>query len=394
MAESLDSLFDAANKDTVATQSGTNKINALDRPVFLYFGTLETQGILDSGWNEDHRDTPVTSLYYFLHFQGGIDVQPIPQARLIGTFSTYLPQDLDADIVNNIRSGSTQSGTGTTTTTTVNTKQTLAIDELFLDYTIYDSAFFRIGKFAQTWGLGHLFNPGNLVTDTTEGVNLKGFASAGPFSLTGLVIANPKFFSDTSHPRADEMGYAGSLGYTFGSVTGNFAAYEQRGEGGTLDAGLKTSLFGFDVYAEALGYRNASDGQWRPDDRWRPGLMAGIFYDLKTEWEWKLLAEYWLDGSTAEAKRNIAFGASSDPVIKGLDLRLNVKWYHSLSDRSGQLVTGIDITPLPKLNIALGVPWTYGPADGTFVTGNTDPEKRLLSGLLTIGVKFDFEKAR
>src|SRR5262249_13484076 len=99
-AESLDSLFDSVNSDTVVTPNNSGpKVDARDRPVFLYFASVEPQGILASGWNTSHTETPVSSLYYFLHFQGGIDVQPIPQARLIGTFSTYLPQDLDPSLV-------------------------------------------------------------------------------------------------------------------------------------------------------------------------------------------------------------------------------------------------------------------------------------------------------
>jgi len=389
-AESLDSLFDSVNSDTITTPSAsTPKVNALDRPVFLYFGNLETQGAFASGVTSAEETTPVSSLYYYLHFQGGVDVQPIPQARLIGKFSTYLPQNIDSSIIDNLRTGTTQANAVTTTTTAANTTQTLALDELFLDYTIADSAFFRIGKFDLTWGLGHLFNPGNLVSDTSDGINLKGFAAGGPFSLTGVVLGNPKFFSDQTHPLAQELGYAGSLGYTQGPITSSVSVYKQKDVGTRLDGGLKTNLFGFDVYSEVLGYQNPAN------DRWYPGLLAGVYYQLKTDWSWKLLAEYWVDGSTyGTPQRSIGLGASSDPIIKDIDLRFSGKWYHSLTDGSGQVVTAIDVSPLPKMTIGLGIPWTYGPATGAYVTGNTDPEKRALMAVLTVGVKFDFEKAR
>jgi len=299
-----------------------------------------------------------------------------------------LPQGLDSSLVNDIRNGNTQSTT-TTTTTSIDTNQTLALDELFLDYTIYDSAFFRIGKFAQTWGYGHLFNPGNLVSATGSGINMKAFAAAGPFDITGLVIANPGFFADTQHPKANEFGYAGKLGVNAGLLSGDFSVYKQQAIGTELDAGLKTSLAGFDLYTDVLGYQNHTT------NRWWPGLLIGTYYQLKTDWSWKFLAEYWVNGSTyGTYNRSIGFGATSDPVIKNLDLRLNGKWYHSLDDHSGQLVAGIDISPLPKLDIALGIPWTYGPQSGVYVLGNTDREKRYLAALLTIGVNFDFEKAR
>jgi hypothetical protein len=389
-AESLDSLFDTINSDTVLTNDGSApKVDALDRPVFLYFGSVETKGILASGLMTPESTVPVSSVYYYLHFQGGVDVQPIPQARLVGTFSTYLPQGLDSTLINDLRTGTTQSTSTTTTTTQVNTNQTLALDELFLDYTIYDSAFFRIGKFAQTWGYGHLFNPGNLVSKTGSAINMKAFAAAGPFDLTGLIIADPSFFEDTQHPRAYEFGYAGKLGINAGLFSGNLSVYEQPANGTTLDAGLKTSLLGFDLYGELLGYKNPTN------NRWWPGLIAGTYYQLKTDWSWKLLAEYWVDGSTyGTYNRSIGLGATSDPVFKDLDLRFSAKWYHSLDDHSGQVVTAIDISPLPKMDIALGIPWTYGPKTGIYVSGNTDSEKRYLAAFLTVGVKFDFEKAR
>ncbi len=388
-AESLDSLFDTINSDTVvSSDKGTPKVDALDRPVFLYFGTVETKGVLASGWTSPEDGVPVSSLYYYLHFQGGVDVQPIPQVRVVGTFSTYLPQGQD-DLLNTLRDGTTQSGITTTTTIPVDTSQTLTLDELFLDYTLYDSAFFRIGKFAQTWGFGHLFNPGNLVAASGSGVNFKAFGAAGPFALTGLVIADPDFFSDIKHPQADEFGYAGNLGITGGMFTGNLSAYKQKAAGTQLDAGVKTSLLGFDLYSELLGYQDHITNKW-----W-PGLLAGAYYQLKTDWSWKLLAEYWVDGSTyGTFNRSIGLGATSDPIFKDLDLKFSAKWYHSLDDHSGQLVTGFDVSPLPKLDIALGIPWTYGPKTGVYVVGNTDLDKRYLAFLLTIGVKFDFEKAR
>jgi len=383
--EPLDSLFDQASDSVASGQSSTGHVG-LARPVFLYFGNLETQGVVANGWKDLNKAAMSPSLWYFLHLKGGIDVLPIPQARLIGTFSTYLPQGLDSSIITNLRTGNTQSGVSTTTTTSVDTSSTLSMDDLYLDYSILDSASFRIGKFSETWGQGRLFNPGNLVSSTSSGVNLKGFGAWGPFTATGLVVGNTGYFEDLSHPRSDEMGYAGSLGFSAGYFTGGVSGFTQKKAGQTVDLYLRSSVLGFDLYGEGLGYL-------APYDNWWPGLFLGVFREINLGWKWRVVGEYWLDGSTHDiGKQSVGLGATSDPLVVGLGLKLSTRWLHSLADQSGQLAVGLVVTPLPKLDIGFGVPWTYGPATGQYVVGNSDPDKRVLAGIMNVSVKFDFQK--
>lgn len=381
----LDNLFD--QDDTVVSGGGSSKPVGIVRPIFLYFGNVETQGVFANGWRDEGRTEAASNIWYFLHLQGGLDVMPIPQARLIGTFSTYLPQGLDSSIINNLRTGNSQTGVVTITPESINTSASLALDDLYLDYSILDSAAFRIGKFSETWGQGRLFNPGNLASPTSGGVNLRGFGAWGPFTLTGLVVGNPGYFAELSKPRSDELGYAGSLGFSWGFFTGGVSGFTQAKAGETLDFYLRSSLLGFDLYGEYLRYH-------KPGEDWWPGLFLGTFREINLfGWKWKAVGEYWLDGSSHDmARANVGIGATSDPVFSGWDLRFSGRWMHSLGDGSGQLVAGLVITPLPKLDIGLGVPWTYGSSTGQYVKGNSDPEKRLLAGVLNVSVSFDFEK--
>lgn len=383
--ESLEGLFQG--EDTVVAEPTSSRPVGLVRPVFLYFGNLETQGVFANGWKDEARTQPASSIWYYLHLRGGIDVLPIPQARLIGTFSTYLPQGLDSSIINNLRTGNTQTGVITTTPDSINTTTSLALDDLYLDYSVLESASFRIGKFSETWGQGRIFNPGNLAAPTSGGVNLRGFAAWGPFTWTGIVVGNPGYFASLAKPRADELGYAGSMGFSWGYLTGGVSGFTQSKAGETLDVYLRSSLFGFDLYGEYLRYH-------RPGDEWWPGLFLGTFREVDLGgWEWKVIGEYWVDGSGHDMdNRNVGVGLASDPVFSGWELRFTGRWQHSLADSSGQLVAGFVITPLPKLDIGFGVPWTYGSPTARYVVGNSDPEKRTLAGVLNVSVKFDFEK--
>jgi hypothetical protein len=263
----------------------------------------------------------------------------------------------------------------------------VALDDLYLDYSVLDIAAFRVGKFSETWGQGRLFNPGNLAAPTSGGVNLRGFAAWGPLTLSGIVVGNPGYFAELAKPRSDELGYAGSLGVSIGYFTGGVSAFTQAKAGDTLDLYLRTSLLGFDLYGEGLYYH-------KPGDAWWPGLFLGTFREVDVYgWRWKVVGEYWLNGAGHDmSNRNVGLGATSDPILAGWDLKLSGKWTHSLLDGSGQLIGGFSVSPLPKLDIGFGVPWTYGNPGTTYVLGNSDPEKRLLAGLMTIGVHFDFQK--
>jgi len=389
-ADSLDNLFNQANQDTIVKTPGPPVENpTLDRPVFLYFGNLQTQGAFATGWESAMDQSPATSLYYYLHLKGGIDVQPIPQARLIGTFSTYLPQELDSSVISNLQDGSTQSVSTISTVPSVTTSNVLSLDELFLDYTVADSLVFRVGKFVQTWGYGHLFNPGNIVTTTSEGVNLKGFVTSGPFEITGLVIGDSEFFSNKTHPLASELGYAGQINFLSGFFTAGLSAYEQIKEGATYDASIKTNVLGTDFYAEGLEYYLTSLQSWTP------GALLGAYRVLQWPVPGKAIAEYWINGSSGNsADRSIGLGFVTDKIASLQDFQFKVKWLHSLYDGSGQVVTGVSFTPFPEMDIGLGVPWTYGDNGSTYILGNTDPESRRLAVFLTVNISLSFEKGK
>ena len=383
---SLDDVFQNLESDVVVTGTDPAPVpEGPSRPMFLYFGTLETQGLFASGWTDEARTSVSSSLYYYLHLQGGIDVKPIPEARLIGTFSTYLPQDLDSSIINSLKSGNTQTNVPGNTASTANTSSSLSLDELYLDYDVLKAATFRIGKFGTTWGQGRIFNPGNLVSDTSGSVNLRGFIPFGSINLTGLVVGNTSFFAVKTKPKAEELGYAGSLDWNLGVLALGLSSYHQLQKGTTVDLSLRGAVLGFDLYGETLGMS-------RYGDSWRPGALVGIDRDFDLGARFKAVGEYWLDTDVSNVEhRSVGLGLSVSGFGPG-DLRLNGKWIHSTTDHSGQVVVGFAATPFPKLDVTLGVPWTYGPADGVYVTGNSDPEKRLLAAMLSVNVTLNFEK--
>jgi hypothetical protein len=386
--QSLDDLFDDLEAGVPSTPAPVVVTpDTGNRPMFLYFGNLETQSLLVSGYTDTSFRSPVVSPYYFLHLKGGIDVMPIPEARLIGTFSSYLPQDVDSTLVSSLTSGSTTT-TSTTTSTSTNTGSVLNLDELYLDYAVLKSAMFRIGTYAVTWGSGHLFNPGNLVSDTSGAVNVRGYLPLGDVNLTGLVIATKSFFAVASKPRGDELGYAGNVEFKWGWLSGGLSGYHQLAEGTYGDLALRTGLGGFDLYTEAIAHQDGSL-------EWVPGFLGGIDKEFDLGVKVQTVAEYWLNGVRGEeTQHHLGVGLTTGSLDQGMKLKLSAKWLHSLTDSSGQLAVGLTAEPLPKLKFALGVPWTYGTDSSYYVSANSDPEKRRLSVSLSVNISLDFEKAR
>jgi len=357
------------------------------RPMFLYFGTLDTQGVGVTGYTDEAYTNQISSIYYYLHLKAGLDVMPIPEARLIGSFSTYLPQDIDSTLISTVSSGNTTT-VQTTTTSSSNSGSVLTLDELYLDYAVLQSAMFRVGKYAVTWGQGKLFNPGNLVSSTSEAVNLRAFAPVGPFTLTGLIIGNKSFFATASKPKAEELGYASNIEFKAGPVSGGLSVYHQLIAGSTSDLMLRTGFWGFDFYGEALAHHYVGSS-------WAPSYMLGMDREFDLGFKVQAVAEYWCEGrQEAPFRRHVGLALATGALESGLALKLSAKWLHSITDGSGQVVVGLTSEPLPKVKFALGVPWTYGAASSYYVTNNSDLEDRRLSLLFSVTIGFDFEKDR
>jgi len=241
----------------------------------------------------------------------------------------------------------------------------LAINELYLDYTLLNTAVFRFGKYTLTWGQGRLFNPGNLVSDSPNGVTFK---VAGPLlgqSATLVILQNPSVMVNANAPTWREVSYASQFSGDLGPLGWGLAALVRPG---TILATplryasvfLKTSNWGIDFYTE--GVVMASTLVIQPIDL---HYVAGFFWEGGDP-KWQLQGEAtdtrW--GSTVR--------------VTGLELSPALHWEQSRLDGSGMVSAGVTWAPLPHLTLDFGIPVLYGSDSSEYLVNDADPYKQRL----------------
>lgn len=358
---------------------GEEQINlaALTQSEPIVKGSVSLSGALVAGFKEWDFSTDGESLsaYYTMDSAFSVDVRPTSDFRFFSSVKVSFDQE----------------SLGISSPT---------VNELFVDYTLADTIFFRIGKQTLTWGQGNLqgqmiANPGNLVSDISDSVALKAFL---PLANNGLtLVAYPGGTSTSPLDFAYAALFEASLGpLTFG-ISGKF----QR----TLDQALiadlylKTAIAGFDLAVEA---RMDFDPFPERDGYLEPTIQAVSNIFLDSSIGIRLLGEYSFaygpnvrvytsgEEKVAEAGEHIIGLGFLLTSLFANDWRPGIRWFHHLSDGSGQVITGITGTIAPNLKADIAVPLIYGASGGYYPRENPDPGKRKLSLLLRFTLSTSF----
>ncbi len=291
-----------------------------------------------------------------------------------------------------------------------------SVKEVFIDYTLDDTVFFRAGRQALTWGQGRLLsNPANLVDRVSDGVALRCTAPAGPGTLSGVVYSKDSWINAEFakyNPKA--FGYAGQYEFSAGpldlGLLGHFKmkddAYEDIGAAATASFAVGP----FDMAADFTGHwaRPGEPGvvvgleAWQPAD-WQ--ALGRLFWE-NDERSWSLLGEYEFDSTVAAWRGHYGALALRMPKLGGSSWRPALRWKHAFQDNSGEVLAGLDGTIAPKLKMSIGVPLIYGAPDTYYrealteqVDGDNDgieeeenliPVDNVVSLLLTIRLSFSF----
>ncbi|TVR52854.1 MAG: hypothetical protein EA426_18510 [Spirochaetaceae bacterium] len=262
-----------------------------------------------------------------------------------------------------------------------------SVAEIFVDYTLADFLYFRIGRQSMTWGQGRLLgNPANLVSRLSGGVGVKGFMPLGPNGLTAVIYGKPEFFADAGNPSYKEFGYAALFDTTVGPFSLGLSAHYQRNEPLALAAYAKTAIAGFDVTTEAVVRRTVNDDAPAADPDYK--IIANLFREFGSP-AWQVIGEYLFDATVPDyAGHRIALGLLAPRFAHGW--RPGVRFYHAFEDNSGQIVLGADATVAPSLKLSLGVPITYGAPGSFYREENEDPGDRVASAIVRLGLSFSF----
>jgi len=325
-ADDVDNLFVDPPKDTTADLSQKPNITSIDvSPTHLTGSVVGDVGAL-SGEGK-------TSGFYALTVTGVLDSRPNKWFGFHGVVSTTA-------------AGLTFTG--------------LTIGDIYFDYNYNDLALIRAGRQTITWGQGRIFDTGNFVSESVYSTTFKIDTPLFGQNLTLLAMGDPSYIADVTAPSPREFIYCGQYLANFGPLGWGLAARDHPGrvdqnlQDQALSSFVKTSLAGFDLFAEGI---------WTPLDL---QYLAGFYWE-GGDWDWRIQGEI----------TDSDWGAGIKATIGGYTI--GSQWKQSRTDQSGSLTTGIETNIGDGLTLALGVPWIYGSPNSTYVLSNPDPGKRLLA---------------
>lgn len=261
-----------------------------------------------------------------------------------------------------------------------------SISELFVDYTLNDAIFLRVGKQSLTWGQGRLIgNPGNLVNRVKDGASVRAFFPLGTNGLTTLVYGTEDF--GPVSPRT--LAYAAQFDTTIGGFVTGLSAHYRYSEDlqavwygrttiGSVDSAIETRV---DWDIEGAITDGASGSGSGFDQVPRVRALTSFFWEGGSP-RWIILGEYLFDSSVPDFRGHTAGLGIAITGLPWGGWRPGVSWRHTIADHSGQVLLGLEGPLAPSLRGAFAVPVVYGPAGSTFRTSDTE------LGSMVTGVAF------
>ncbi len=318
------------------------------------------------------------------------------------------------------------------------------LSEMFFDYSVLESVFFRVGIFSYTWGNSQFFQFGNLpsrslpgwsgtsslplwaqtnilTTITTQNypVSLKmsipmGFNTLSFLARFDLVnYGNPPMGTS---PSPKDAGYGLEYDLVTGPIEWSLAGFYQWQLTPRSLLSMKTSVFGFDLSAEAtmafpvginksgfLPYATAGGGVYVGGALQRI-YPTGVF-GLSREWTdagIKVYAEYaynserdpgtsWLPDESGPGGHNSAAGVRLSNVGQS-GMTLNFLWQQNWSDWSGLVAPFIEFPAIGLASIQVGIPVLYGSSTSEVAGNRLAPGGQAVELLILVKVSSSFRQ--
>lgn len=248
-----------------------------------------------------------------------------------------------------------------------------SVSEMFFDYTLLDTLYFRIGKHTIGWGGSRYFDAGaDLMSASGNGINLKVGLPIGTGGLTAVVL------SPASLAGWQNLTYAlqGDLPIFNSELL--LAATCLPGATTPLKATaiIKSSILGFDVFAEGV-----AGSTFSPSDAAITGLVSGFYWD-HSEPDLRIIGEYYFNAAdTSYTDHRVTLVLQSSKIF-GSSLDFGLQWAHEFSDNSGVVVAGVSSDLWSHVSMQFGLPFRYG-APGSFYMVNMPPSISTTSSIVT-----------
>lgn len=397
---SVDELFEDPAPDTVADPDSKLTQDSLTKENIRFFESVRAEGYFLTGWTREHPK-PKHSPYNALNFSFGTDARLDKNIRAYASFFITYPSFRDGTSDNITNPYQDLLPTDPTLSFS-----NVDVKEMFLDYTLGDLVFIRVGREALTWGQGRIFNPANFVGALAKGIGLKATTTFLGLDVSLVAMKNDGYFkleTDSIVDKAgiDTLGWSAKAEGSWLFFTGGVSGFHHPNLGDKGEGYLKTSLAGFDLFGEALIERKLVDS--KPAGAPIPTAVFGVYRELgpgSNPWlqaQVETMVSARGESSAARSIPEVARGwdslslgiGATSGLLNFLKTKPSVSWLHSFQDRSGQLIFGFSNTTFPHIDLTAGVVWVYGPEDGRYVTGNPDPLNRRL--ILSFRAIFAFD---
>ena len=386
---SVEGLFQDPAPDKTAPSNQRINPNLYNGNTMTFFENVNASGYYVTGWDKYYQ-YPVGTPYNAIDFSFGSDVRVDPTIRAYAQFDIQYP----SPIVNPNATSAYNPYLNLLPAQGNLSFSPVIIQQMFLDYTLYNQVFFRLGRQTEVWGQGRIFNPGNFVNDIADGVAVKMTTNLWGLNVTAIGIKNDGFYNVASSDSASasSVAAAAKLESSLGALNWGVSGFYQRSIGYKAEGYLKTSAIGSDLFLEGV-VEQAPYQAGLPDD-WIPSAVAGLYHEFgdgTTKWL-KLEAEYFFSGrGTSESfsvtptqfygwnDQSVGLAMTSD-ALNFMGTSPSFSWLHALKDGSGQVILGVTNTTIPHVALSVVSVYIYGPDNGRYVLENPDTtEYRRLS---------------
>ncbi len=340
-SSSVDQLFTAPQADTVTKEGGSLLGKFDDHQPITVTGSLQAMGGAVVGVS----DGPTAGTYQFGMKPGmsitpsiTFDARPDRTFRIHGTATAKYPGDF-----------------------------AVGFSELFFDYTVKDSTYVRVGKQLIGWGITRLFDVGDLMSDSDDGVAAKVYVPVDGIGITSVVLVKTSYGITSDNVDFKSLGYGLQGDVPLGRSEMLFSGFYHDADStpGKATATYKTSMLGVDLFAEGIG------NFYKTKEPSFSGAVAGFYWE-KIEPSLKIYGEYYFNGedsSGTDHRASIVVGTNNIP---GTPFKAAIQWTHAFMDNSGSVVPVLSFSPWPHVSMQYGLPVRYG-AWGSYYVVNGSP---------------------
>jgi len=239
--------------------------------------------------------------------------------------------------------------------------------ELWFDYSVLDTVFFRGGRQVIGWGNTRIFAVGDVMDNSPTALSLKAYLPLDADGLSLVTLVQDPGAGASLVGLKPEI--APRLDLVFGAFEFSEAGAFQHEIPARLASMLKTSRFGIDFFAELFG-------NWQPGSPPVLSTFESAFWQAPGQ-KFSLYAEHYYNGSGTNAADGWYGTPPSPPNLPGNKITilgsyklggyiLGLQWNHAFADGSGQLMPALTFSPFEHITVTFGFPISYGPDCSTY----------------------------